>query len=222
MVICVIEIFFMVPLCTFTVIINATDGPFDKYVGFAGLRSDLNRVGQYPAFLWTHHRVTRHTVEINQWILIGSSLLYFAIFGLTEEARKHYRAAFNIICFRSPKPSIIGESREIQRYSYIFRKWDTCTHLVFGNRANPSSLIFIHTHPTHITQKGTSSTTERLACSSFFESCYCDAHEFHVADKAEDLTVNVACESPRILLPAVLDSCPSTVYRVADVAMGQV
>lgn len=113
MVICVIEIFFMVPLCTFTVIINATDGPFDKYVGFAGLRSDLNRVGQYPAFLWTHHWVTRHTVEINQWILIGSSLPYFAIFGPTEEARKHYRAAFNIICFRSPKPSFIGESREI-------------------------------------------------------------------------------------------------------------
>ena len=121
MAICVIEIVSMVPLCVLIAFNNAAHGSFGRYPGLTEPHSNFTHVGQYPAVLWTHNPMIRHNIETYQWIMIGCSLLYFALFGLTEEARKHYHTAFNIIWLRPSKPPIIYEPR-IQRYFLIFRR----------------------------------------------------------------------------------------------------
>jgi len=40
------------------------------------------------------------TFEINEWIVIACGILFFMIFGLAEEARKHYRSAYTSVAKR--------------------------------------------------------------------------------------------------------------------------
>lgn len=95
----VIEIVCTVPLTIFVLVVNFTLTPLYPENGLADLHSGFGRVRQYPTAIWLEFGMAE-TFEINQWIVIACGLLFFMIFGLAEEARKHYRSAYTSVAKR--------------------------------------------------------------------------------------------------------------------------
>ena len=93
----VIEILCTVPLATYVVIYDAVVLPIYPWRGLADLHYGFSRIDQYPISLWTTQPPIQRSIEINEWIVIGCAILYFLLFGLTEEARKHYKSAFILV-----------------------------------------------------------------------------------------------------------------------------
>ena len=49
------------------------------------------------AVVWRANLITEACLELNRWIMVWSAFVFFGIFGLTEEARNHYRAALQSV-----------------------------------------------------------------------------------------------------------------------------
>lgn len=70
-----------------------------QYIGLTDLHSGFGRVRQYPLEIWINMTFSvgpssRSVFALNAWTFIFPALLFFALFGFAEEAKKHYRKAF--------------------------------------------------------------------------------------------------------------------------------
>ncbi|OCH87184.1 putative fungal pheromoneG-protein-coupled receptor [Obba rivulosa] len=85
-----IEIICTIPLSAYTIWVNASQ-PIYKWRGLADVHFDFSRVGQYPAVVWRSSPAAVSSFNFNNWVIVACALLFFAFFGVAEEARKHYR-----------------------------------------------------------------------------------------------------------------------------------
>ncbi|KAH9943666.1 putative fungal pheromoneG-protein-coupled receptor [Amylocystis lapponica] len=88
-----------VPLGVYTIVHNA-QYPLYKWRGYGDLHSNFSRVGQYPAVLWRMDPATVSSFDFDFWTVIICPLMFFAFFGLAEEARKHYYVAATTVAKR--------------------------------------------------------------------------------------------------------------------------
>ncbi|CAL1697603.1 unnamed protein product [Somion occarium] len=96
----VVEICCTIPAALYANISNIKGGLY-KWRGFADLHFGFERVRQYPFDLWSvAFPGLRTTFLFNQWSFITCALVFFLIFGMAEEARKHYRAAYTTVAKR--------------------------------------------------------------------------------------------------------------------------
>lgn len=97
----VIEMLSTIPLGIYTVVGNVQIGVY-PWKGFADLHLGFSRVSQYPLELWqtTWDDASKRSLEFNQWAFVVCALVFFLIFGMAEEARKHYRAAYTTVAKR--------------------------------------------------------------------------------------------------------------------------
>ena len=68
-----------------------------QYKGLADLHLGFDRVRQFPFEEWATDKGTVHSFEVNSWFYIALSLLFFILFGFAEEARRHYKSAYNSV-----------------------------------------------------------------------------------------------------------------------------
>lgn len=95
-----LEIICTVPLATYTVVATMTSEIY-PWRGLGDLHLGFGRVRQYPAAIWTTQFLSaRSGIESNEWMVIACGLVFFLIFGLAEEARKHYRLAYTSVVKR--------------------------------------------------------------------------------------------------------------------------
>jgi len=85
-----IEMMCTIPLGAYTVWVNASQ-PIYKWRGLADVHFDFSRVDQVPAIIWRSSPETISAFNFNNWTIVACALLFFAFFGVAEEARKHYR-----------------------------------------------------------------------------------------------------------------------------------
>lgn len=88
-----LEISCTVPLCT-TIICLTLTSPIYPYRGLEDLHVNFSRIRQYPFEIWIKWPDVVSGILTQEWVLIGCALVYFLIFGLTEEARNHYTNTF--------------------------------------------------------------------------------------------------------------------------------
>ncbi|KAJ3486038.1 hypothetical protein NLI96_g4535 [Meripilus lineatus] len=81
------------PLAAFFVYANLTQVPVVPWKGLADLHRDYGKIGHFSLDEWIQD--SRIVIEFENWITIACALVFFIFFGLTEEARKHYRFAFH-------------------------------------------------------------------------------------------------------------------------------
>ncbi|KAK7680857.1 hypothetical protein QCA50_016167 [Cerrena zonata] len=135
----VVEICCTVPLAIYGNVVNFRDAYY-QYRGFADLHLGFDRVRQYPLALWDNGSGFRSAVMFNQWAFIGCALVFFLIFGVAEEARKHYRAAYTSVAKR------VGLSTgEIDSSGFTQSKGSKITSSGFGRATIPT---FIQPHTT--------------------------------------------------------------------------
>lgn len=95
----VLEISCTIPLSLMNIFWNYIKNPYIyPYKGLADLHLNFGRVRQYPLEIWVaEFSGVVASFEIQQWLFIGCSIVYFLIFGLTDEARRHYVSALTTI-----------------------------------------------------------------------------------------------------------------------------
>lgn len=90
---CLLQAVCTLPLAAFFVYANLTQVPVVPWKGLADLHRDYGKIGHFSLDEWIQD--SRIVIEFENWITIACALVFFIFFGLTEEARKHYRFAFH-------------------------------------------------------------------------------------------------------------------------------
>ena len=93
----VIEICCTIPICSLLLYHDYATSPLYPYKGLADLHLGFSRVRQYPLEIWIQWSGLGSSFIIQNWLFILCALVYFLIFGLTEEARRHYVSGFTVV-----------------------------------------------------------------------------------------------------------------------------
>jgi pheromone a factor receptor len=92
-----------------------------SWPGWDSTHADMSYVAIVPANFWRSDRILHSNLEITRWEFVFSAVVFFACFGLHEEARASYRSAvrrliMRLLCIRNIKyffPSIFICSNEL-------------------------------------------------------------------------------------------------------------
>ncbi|KAI0668933.1 putative fungal pheromone GPCR, STE3-type [Trametes maxima] len=105
-----------VPLTVLNMYINNDGVNMSPWVSWANTHYNFSHVEQIPALFWRQNRAFVVSAELGRWIFPCCALIFFALFGFAEEARKHYSAVFWAVakrlgytkpeCTRSAKQSL--------------------------------------------------------------------------------------------------------------------
>ena len=99
MVISCIEILGTVPWATYYVVKDASLG-VQPWKGWAYTHEDYSAVYQIPASIWKNIPADVIALELFRWSLVLCAFLFFALFGVADEARRHYRCVYVSIVSR--------------------------------------------------------------------------------------------------------------------------
>ncbi|TFY56929.1 hypothetical protein EVJ58_g7331 [Rhodofomes roseus] len=88
------ELLFTIPVTSYAIYLNATTQPIEPWVSWSYVHYEFSRVQLVPSVIWRMDRQLVVALELGQWLNPLCALVFFAYFGLAEEARRHYKAAF--------------------------------------------------------------------------------------------------------------------------------
>ncbi|KIY62528.1 fungal pheromone STE3G-protein-coupled receptor [Cylindrobasidium torrendii FP15055 ss-10] len=84
-----IDIFITVPIACFSLMLNA-EGQHFPWRGWAWLHEGYWTPSITPKALWTASPAVHILFELSRWTPVFAAFLFFALFGLTEQARNNY------------------------------------------------------------------------------------------------------------------------------------
>lgn len=94
-----VQILFTVPL-TIWVLVDNSQEPMYEWQGLENLHYGFSAVLQVPAVVWRADPLLSVSINFNMWSIIFCALIFFAFFGLAEEARRHYSVALSTVARR--------------------------------------------------------------------------------------------------------------------------
>jgi len=109
------ELLCTVPLASYTIYLNLTTTPLAPYRGWDDLHFDYGRVDQIPALLWRLDPKNITSLEMSRWLVVTCALVFFMFFGFADEARRHYKAAVDVVLKRlgvKPDSLCLGRMRK--------------------------------------------------------------------------------------------------------------
>ncbi|KDR75399.1 hypothetical protein GALMADRAFT_69383 [Galerina marginata CBS 339.88] len=95
-----IEAMCCVPLSITTIVLNATRGTVRPWISWEDTHFGFSRVDQIPAAVWRANPNANTGLELTRWLVVGCGLVFFVFFGFADEARKHYKLAFDSVAKR--------------------------------------------------------------------------------------------------------------------------
>ena len=98
-VISAIEMLGTVPWATYYVVKVAKMG-VEPWKGWAYTHKNYSAVYQVPASIWKNIPGYVIALELFRWSLVLCAFLFFALFGVADEARRHYRCVYMSIVSR--------------------------------------------------------------------------------------------------------------------------
>jgi pheromone a factor receptor len=115
------EILATVPLATYFIVMNLTSTlGVQPYKGWADTHSYFNRVDQFPAILWRSDPKTARALEMARWLVVVCAAIFFIFFGFADEARKHYRLAFQTLVKTVGLSTVSSSSGLTSSNGYVF------------------------------------------------------------------------------------------------------
>ncbi|KAF8597846.1 STE3-domain-containing protein [Ceratobasidium sp. AG-I] len=103
------EMLFTIPLAIF-LLVNNLRGAQNPWVSWADTHSDFGRVGYLSYSFIEEFPQVGTALTITRWALPGSGILFFAFFGMANEAFAEYKrifwAAAALVGFRRPAPKL--------------------------------------------------------------------------------------------------------------------
>ncbi|KAK0460303.1 pheromone A receptor-domain-containing protein [Armillaria novae-zelandiae] len=87
-----IELLVNIPVSTYGLYININRTEIHPWVSWANTHYGWYIIDKYPALLWRMNPYTVVAVELSRWSTVFVAFVFFAFFGFSDEARKHYKA----------------------------------------------------------------------------------------------------------------------------------
>jgi len=84
------DLLLTMPLAIFVIWLNATATPIQPWRSWNDTHFQYSRVIQYPALIWRRNPRLVASMEFTRWVVPVCALVFFAFFGLAEEATKNY------------------------------------------------------------------------------------------------------------------------------------
>ena len=97
-----VEILGTIPLGTYYIVASVKNG-LEPWKGWAVVHSHYSEVIQIAAFIWRAEPQVVLALEMSRWSLVACAFLFFALFGLSDEAREHYCRPYNSLARRIGK-----------------------------------------------------------------------------------------------------------------------
>jgi len=95
-----IEVVSTIPLGAYSIYLNATAQPIQRWISWSNTHYDFSAVGQYPSVVWHENSLTVMSIQLTRYFVVICAVIFFAFFGLAEEARKNYRQAYQSVAKR--------------------------------------------------------------------------------------------------------------------------
>ncbi|KAF7969418.1 hypothetical protein HWV62_6211 [Athelia sp. TMB] len=89
-----VEMICTIPISIYSIYIANVGIPLQPYISWANVHFDFSYIGQEPAVQWRSSRPLVVSVELTRWLFPICALLFFSLFGLASDARRHYANAF--------------------------------------------------------------------------------------------------------------------------------
>lgn len=94
-----VEVVATVPLGLWVLITNCLQ-PIYVWRGLGDLHSGFSRVDQFPAIEWTESLAAVQGFEFDCWMTVIMPVIFFAFFGVADEARRNYKLALSSVAKR--------------------------------------------------------------------------------------------------------------------------
>lgn len=133
------ELISTVPLALWLTIRSAMQ-PIYTWRGLGNLHYDFSRVDQWPSFVWLADETGRQSLEYQCWITVAMPLVFFAFFGFTEEAMRHYKSVFSYVIKPIPlwpTSPLVGASNNPKMSSLVFPS--IAQHSIYDQNADAST-----------------------------------------------------------------------------------
>ncbi|KAH7882760.1 pheromone A receptor-domain-containing protein [Phlebopus sp. FC_14] len=95
-----IEVLCTVPLGAYSIYLNSTAEPIQRWISWSNTHYDFSRVGQYPSVVWHENQLTVISIQLSRYFIIICALIFFAFFGFADEAKRNYRLAYESVAKR--------------------------------------------------------------------------------------------------------------------------
>ncbi|PPQ91373.1 hypothetical protein CVT25_004140 [Psilocybe cyanescens] len=92
------EILCTIPLASYNTFVASSQ--LSPWISWADTHADFSRVDVIPAVLWRSNRHVEGNIELSRWLVVFCAFVFFAFFGLTDEARRNYRSCIQAITTR--------------------------------------------------------------------------------------------------------------------------
>ncbi|THU83827.1 STE3-domain-containing protein [Dendrothele bispora CBS 962.96] len=130
------EIVINTPISSFGLYLNITHSKIHPWVSWENTHFGFGLIDTYPAILWRSNSLTVATLELTRWSFVVAAFIFFGFFGFAEEARKHYRLAYQFVGKR------LGLSFPSSTHSFHFWDKNKSGHIPMSNSPNaPRSLV---------------------------------------------------------------------------------
>jgi pheromone a factor receptor len=88
-----IEILGTIPLATYFIVSNAKAG-VTPWTSWADIHSHYSAIPQVAGFIWKNDPNVVSGLEVFRWSLVACAFIFFAFFGIGDEARQNYRRMY--------------------------------------------------------------------------------------------------------------------------------
>jgi pheromone a factor receptor len=119
-----IEILGTIPLATYFIVSSAKAGVI-PWTSWADVHAHYSEIDQIPSFIWKYDPQMANSLEIFRWSLVACAFIFFAFFGLADEARQRYHDVYTSLAGRIVRPRSIlhGSSRVCVVPSLCWSTW---------------------------------------------------------------------------------------------------
>nr|AHL45283.1 pheromone receptor STE3.3.1 [Pleurotus eryngii var. eryngii] len=91
------DLMLTIPMASFIIWVNTVSSSIAPWISWEDTHFGFSRVEQIPAVLWrSNHRLVI-ACEATRWLTPACGILFFALFGFADEARRNYKKAFWIV-----------------------------------------------------------------------------------------------------------------------------
>jgi pheromone a factor receptor len=93
------EILGTIPLATYFIVTNAKAG-VRPWTSWADIHSHYSAIEQVAGFIWKNDPLSVKGLEMFRWLLVACAFIFFALIGIADEARQHYRDVYTSLASR--------------------------------------------------------------------------------------------------------------------------
>lgn len=121
-----VDFCFTIPLATWNIVANASQGTVHPYVSWHYAHWGYSRVFQFPRIVLEKYPVTVYSLETTRWAAVLCAFVFFGFFGFADEAKKNYRLLASTVTKRLgyttfTESTAISDSYVYSSFSFRFR-----------------------------------------------------------------------------------------------------